>query len=285
MKIFTAVVFLFICSLASAFTKKYVVTVDELNVRSSPSIEGTKIDTLHLNDTIEVYQILDGWARFDIEKEVTIVAYASAEFLEEIHETAPKEEKDERAWWQKNFFLIIGVVIGLYIVGKFILSIRDSRKWAKTITPNNSESSSTRSRTSYVKKETNAVDKVKPIIQESLKEKEEVCICKYCGTVEHNGLWKLTVKNCSYSPTKKHVPFNGGIMDNYICQYCGTKHENLHKLVVTKCSDSPTGKHVPFDKGVQSSYTCKHCGTKHADLWKLTRGKCAKSPTGKHEPQ
>ena len=73
-------------------------------------------------------------------------------------------------------------------------------------------------------------------------------------------------------------------MTNFICEYCGVQHSDLRTLINSACLKSPTKKHVPFKGGVRAEYICKYCGVKYRDFRTLINSACAKSPTKKHVP-
>ena len=73
-------------------------------------------------------------------------------------------------------------------------------------------------------------------------------------------------------------------MAGFICEHCGMKFRDLRTLVSNFCSKSPTKKHIPFEGGVKAEYQCKHCGMKFKDLRGLVSNFCSKSPTKKHIP-
>jgi len=73
-------------------------------------------------------------------------------------------------------------------------------------------------------------------------------------------------------------------MANFICEYCGVQYSDLRTMINSACAKSPTKKHVPFEGGVRAEYICKHCGVKYRDFRTLINSACSKSPTKKHLP-
>jgi len=76
-------------------------------------------------------------------------------------------------------------------------------------------------------------------------------------------------------------------MENYYCEYCGTKSRSVSSLTSGTCRNHPDGfhkgKHKLYEGDEKSEYTCKYCGTEHRSLSSLTSGTCRNHPNGFHK--
>lgn len=81
-------------------------------------------------------------------------------------------------------------------------------------------------------------------------------------------------------------------MENYYCEYCGTKRSSVSSLTAHSCPKHPSGtnkgKHKLYEGTEKSQYTCKFCGTKRSSISSLTTHSCPRHPEGtnkgKHSP-
>ena len=73
-------------------------------------------------------------------------------------------------------------------------------------------------------------------------------------------------------------------MENYYCEYCGTKSTSISMLTSGTCMRHPNGpskgRHSPYQGSEKSQYTCKYCGTKSPSISTLTNGTCGRHPNG-----
>ena len=70
----------------------------------------------------------------------------------------------------------------------------------------------------------------------------------------------------------------------FYCKYCGREEKDLKVLVKDNCTKSPTRYHVAYDGNNINPFVCRHCGREEKDLKVLVKGNCTKSPTRYHEP-
>ena len=73
-------------------------------------------------------------------------------------------------------------------------------------------------------------------------------------------------------------------MENYYCEYCGTKTSNVVGLTSGMCRLHPNGPnkghHSLYQGSEKSQYTCKYCGTKASSIVGLTGSTCRNYPNG-----
>jgi len=72
--------------------------------------------------------------------------------------------------------------------------------------------------------------------------------------------------------------------DKFVCVYCGIERSSVSSLTSGSCSKSPSKYHVPYEGGEKREYVCKYCGIKRSSISSLTSGTCSKSPSKYHFP-
>lgn len=73
-------------------------------------------------------------------------------------------------------------------------------------------------------------------------------------------------------------------MPNYFCKHCALKFSELRALSLGACVYSPTKRHVVYDGHESATFHCKHCGLAFNGFKHMVLGVCVHSPSKKHEP-
>lgn len=73
-------------------------------------------------------------------------------------------------------------------------------------------------------------------------------------------------------------------MQNFYCEYCGSKASNIATLIGSSCHRHPTGsnkgKHKLYEGSEKSKYSCKYCGTSASSITNLVTSSCHRHPDG-----